>query len=586
MQQPRRGRTRRSREEKVAWRGGLRRDKVVRPVAQEASAEVMVAGVGCGRKKKKLQRREKGWKEKRESRDGCLVLVAALVGSWNGGEREREGEKKLQKPGVESEPMKTIPRRRGMSYDLFRASFVKFGGLNLSLVRPRYCRVIYYFDTPTLGRRHQLFGRVKFLAPLPGSFQRPNHNPYSQTYNPGWRNHLNFSWKSDNNNAQTSQPPFQAHHNFQNSHGYAPPYANLEETLHAFIEKQETINTQLAQSMTDFKDTLAKLTSALSFQEKVITLRSGKVIEKPILEPCEKDDELISEGKEGVESEHCNKKTDFPPTLSFPHAMTKQRKVNHNSEIFETFKQSLPFEIMCDVSDYAVGAVLVRFLCSACFNSDHAALKYLLSKKDSKARLVRWILLLQEFYITIKDKKGTENVVADYLSRLTTDSKSDITPIDDYFPDESLLSVSTLPWTIASLLEYPRQKKVLERKTKVRLSGESSNSFISYMPETGKNTFAKKRHTKRLKVCHRCAKWTCNATCCSLGMISVNREDKIQFIKDGLSKGSLDNLLLTLETHPSGDVHHAIHNLWPQFHKEHDRLSLGNLTIKDPVCQF
>jgi hypothetical protein len=38
--------------------------------------------------------------------------------------------------------------------------------------------------------------------------------------------------------------------------------------LHAFIEKQETINTQLAQSMTDFKDTLAKLTSALSFQEK------------------------------------------------------------------------------------------------------------------------------------------------------------------------------------------------------------------------------------------------------------------------------------------------------------------------------
>jgi len=38
--------------------------------------------------------------------------------------------------------------------------------------------------------------------------------------------------------------------------------------LHAFIEKQETINTQLAQSMTDFKDTLAKLTSALSLQKK------------------------------------------------------------------------------------------------------------------------------------------------------------------------------------------------------------------------------------------------------------------------------------------------------------------------------
>jgi hypothetical protein len=73
-------------------------------------------------------------------------------------------------------------------------------------------------------------------------------------------------------------------------------------------------------------------------------------------------------------------------------------------------------------------------------------LKYLLSKKDSKARLVRWILLLQEFDITIKDKKGTENAVAYHLSRLTIDSRSDITPIDDYFPDESLFSVSIMPW--------------------------------------------------------------------------------------------------------------------------------------------
>jgi hypothetical protein len=73
--------------------------------------------------------------------------------------------------------------------------------------------------------------------------------------------------------------------------------------------------------------------------KSVITLHSGKVIEKLILEPCENDDESISEGKKGVESEHCKEKTDLPPALPFPHAMTKQRKVNHNSEIFETFKQ-------------------------------------------------------------------------------------------------------------------------------------------------------------------------------------------------------------------------------------------------------
>jgi hypothetical protein len=91
--------------------------------------------------------------------------------------------------------------------------------------------------------------------------------------------------------------------------------------------------------------------------KSVITLHSGKVIEKPILEPCEKDDESISKGKEGVESEYCKEKIDSPPTLPFPHAMTKQRKINHNSEIFETFKQvriNIPFlDAIKQVSSYA-----------------------------------------------------------------------------------------------------------------------------------------------------------------------------------------------------------------------------------------
>jgi hypothetical protein len=46
----------------------------------------------------------------------------------------------------------------------------------------------------------------------------------------------------------------------------------------------------------------------------------------------------------------------------------------------------------------------------------------------------------------IKDKKDTENIVADYFSRLTIDSIFDITPINDYFPDESLLFFATMPW--------------------------------------------------------------------------------------------------------------------------------------------
>ncbi|KAI3708563.1 hypothetical protein L2E82_37811 [Cichorium intybus] len=111
-----------------------------------------------------------------------------------------------------------------------------------------------------------------------------------------------------------------------------------------------------------------------------------------------------------------------------------------------------PFEIMCDASDYAAGAVLgqkvdrkpvVICYASKTFSEAHAV-RHLLAKKESKPRLIRWILLLQEFDVEIKDKKGAENVVADHLSRLPAEGLE--AGIKDSFPDEQLLDLTGAPW--------------------------------------------------------------------------------------------------------------------------------------------
>lgn len=80
--------------------------------------------------------------------------------------------------------------------------------------------------------------------------------------------------------------------------------------------------------------------------------------------------------------------------------------------------------------------------------TDHSALRNLFAKKDAKPRLLRCILLLQEFDLEIKDKKGTENVVADHLSRINHVQPNEgiAGDINEKFPDEQLLTDKEAPW--------------------------------------------------------------------------------------------------------------------------------------------
>nr|GFC65043.1 reverse transcriptase domain-containing protein [Tanacetum cinerariifolium] len=86
-------------------------------------------------------------------------------------------------------------------------------------------------------------------------------------------------------------------------------------------------------------------------------------------------------------------------------------------------------------------------------HTDHSALKYLFAKKDAKAKLLRWVLLLQEFNFKVLDTKGAENLAANHPSRLENPYENVLDPkkINEKFPLETLGMVtfrgeSSTPW--------------------------------------------------------------------------------------------------------------------------------------------
>ncbi|XP_073137361.1 uncharacterized protein [Henckelia pumila] len=119
------------------------------------------------------------------------------------------------------------------------------------------------------------------------------------------------------------------------------------------------------------------------------------------------------------------------------------------SPILQPPDWSLPFELMCDASDYAVGAVLGQ-------------------RKEGKP----YVIYYAKFDLVIKDKKGKENVVADHLSRIISESSQNEIPINKNFPDDQLFYASTTPW-FANIVNF-----LVTNKMPSHWSSQDKNKFL------------------------------------------------------------------------------------------------------------
>ncbi|XP_070054078.1 uncharacterized protein [Nicotiana tomentosiformis] len=161
------------------------------------------------------------------------------------------------------------------------------------------------------------------------------------------------------------------------------------------------------------------------------------------------------------------------PIMVTPDWMLNDAQVNYATIEKEFFAVVFAFD---KFRSYLEGSKVIVY-------TNHSALKYLLSKKESKPYLMRWVLLVQEFDLEIKDIKGTENQVIDHLSRHER-PLVEIVKIRKEFPNEQIFSSAAVserpPWyaDVANFLDSVWFSHDLSRDQRRKLQGECADGAI------------------------------------------------------------------------------------------------------------
>nr|GEW76512.1 reverse transcriptase domain-containing protein [Tanacetum cinerariifolium] len=288
----------------------------------------------------------------------------------------------------------------------------------------------------------------------------------------------------------------------------------IEQTMEVFMSDFSVFGNSFSTCLTNLEKTLKRCEDtklALNWEKSHFMVKEGIVLGHKI-------------SKKGIEVDKA--KIEVISKLPHPTTVKGIRSFLRHAGFYriQNFKRKLteapiliapnwdqPFELMCDASDYAVGVVLgvrvekhfrpihyasktmnqakanytttekemlavvyafEKFRSYLIMNksivyTDHSALKYLFAKKDAKARLLHWILLLQEFDFKVIDTRGAENYAADHLSRLENPYENIFDPkeINETFPLESLNKIAhqdpSTPW-FADFANYHAGKFIIK----------------------------------------------------------------------------------------------------------------------------